>query len=401
MCQAVTVSDSLTFDAIIIGGGPAGATSALALARLGWSVAIVEKAAYPRRKVCGEFMSATTLAVIDQLGLGDAWRDRAGPQVRRLALFAGQDVVEAPVPATKSASFGQALGRDVLDEMLLDTAEAAGATVFQPSRAVGLSVGEAISTVEILHGGASVSLRAPVLIAAHGSWERGSLPTQLAKVNTPADLLGFKTHFRNVTMAPDLMPLLAFPGGYGGIAWADDGRLSVSYCLRRDALARARKAYGGSAAEAVHSELLATCRGVREVIGDAEPDEPWVAAGPMRPGFRHCHQDGVFYVGNAAGESHSIIAEGISMAIQSAWLLTSELSRVNVRTQEGQALAGRRYTAAWRRQFSGRIRAATAFAWLAARPDNSPVARAVMRAAPSLLTFGARLAGKTAAVPSF
>lgn len=399
MSLRVSTSDPNSFDAIVIGGGPAGATSALALARLGWCVAIVEKAAYPRRKVCGEFMSATTLAVIDQLGMGDAWRAQAGPQVRRLALFAGEDVVEAPVPATKSASFGRALGRDVLDEMLLATAEAAGAKVFQPGRAVAMSVGEAFSTVEILHRGASVTLQAPVLIAAHGSWERGPLPTQLGKINTPSDLLGFKAHFCDASMAADLMPLLAFPGGYGGLAWADNGRLSVSYCLRRDALAHARKAYGGSAAEAVHSHLLASCRGVRDVIGAAEPNEPWVAAGPMRPGFRHCHEDGVFYVGNAAGESHSIIAEGISMAIQSAWLLTSELSRVNARTRDGQALAGRRYTSAWRRQFSGRIRAATAFAWLAARPNNSPAARAVMRAAPSLLTLGARLAGKTTTVP--
>lgn len=393
------MTDPRTFDAVIIGGGPAGATSALALARLGWSVAIVEKAAYPRRKVCGEFMSATTLAVIDQLGLGGAWRAEAGPQIRRLALYAGEDIVEAPVPATKTASFGQALGRDVLDAMLLANAEAAGAHVFQPSRAVALTVGDALSRVEIMHQGASVMLEAPVVIAAHGSWERGSLPTQLGRVNTPADLLGFKSHFRGVAMAPDVMPLLAFPGGYGGLAWADHGRLSVSYCLRRDALARARKTYGGSAAEAVHQHLLASCRGVREVFGDAKPDEPWVAAGPMRPGFRQCHEGGVFYVGNAAGESHSIIAEGISMAIQSAWLLTSELNRVNVRTRDGQALAGRRYTRAWRRQFSGRIRAATAFAWLAARPNTSPAARAVMRAAPSLLTIGARLAGKTAVVP--
>ena len=221
MSGYVTLPDSMTFDAIIIGGGPAGATSALALARLGWSVAIVEKAAYPRHKVCGEFMSATTLAVIDRLGIGDAWRAQAGPQIRRLALFAGEDVVEARVPATKSASFGRALGRDVLDEMVLASAEAAGARVFQPSRAVALSVGDAISTVEILHRGASATLRAPVLIAAHGSWERGSLPTQLGKVRNPSDLLGFKTHFRGVTMAPDLMPLLAFPGGYGGLAWAD------------------------------------------------------------------------------------------------------------------------------------------------------------------------------------
>ncbi|WP_136622814.1 FAD-dependent oxidoreductase, partial [Mesorhizobium sp. 10.2.3] len=42
-----------TYDAVIIGAGPAGSSAALTLARRGWAVAIVEKSAFPRRKVCG------------------------------------------------------------------------------------------------------------------------------------------------------------------------------------------------------------------------------------------------------------------------------------------------------------------------------------------------------------
>ena len=49
-----------TLDALVVGGGPAGSTAALVLARAGWRVGIVEKCAFPRRKVCGEFISATT-----------------------------------------------------------------------------------------------------------------------------------------------------------------------------------------------------------------------------------------------------------------------------------------------------------------------------------------------------
>src|SRR5262245_14089568 len=54
----------VTCDALIVGAGPAGSAAALLLARAGWSVALIEKAEFPRRKVCGEFISATSLPLL-------------------------------------------------------------------------------------------------------------------------------------------------------------------------------------------------------------------------------------------------------------------------------------------------------------------------------------------------
>lgn len=389
----------MNFDAIIIGAGPAGSTVSLALARMGWSVAVVEKASFPRRKVCGEFMSATSLAVIDRLGIGDTLRRAAGPEIRRLALFAGDDVVKARMPAASDGGFGRALGRDVLDDLLVRAARGAGAQIFQPCQAVAVSAEDGVQRVRIAMRDRATMLRAPVLIAAHGSWEHGNLSTQLEKINNPSDFFGFKTHFRDASLAPDIMPLLAFPGGYGGIVWADSGRLSLSCCMRRDALARARKTYGNtSASEAVHRHLMASCRGVRDVVGNANLEGQWLAAGPIRPGIRQRYAADIFRVGNVAGESHPIIAEGISMAIQSGWLLALELSRVDARSLAGREAAGKRYSAAWRTQFATRIYAATAFAQIAIRPSSANFAHAAIKAAPAILTIGARLSGKTSLV---
>ena len=87
------------YDALVIGGGPGGAAAALLLARAGRAVVVVERKAFPRRKVCGEFLSATSLPLLDDLGVGEAFRRAAGPDVRRVGLFAGSAVLTADLPA--------------------------------------------------------------------------------------------------------------------------------------------------------------------------------------------------------------------------------------------------------------------------------------------------------------
>jgi 2-polyprenyl-6-methoxyphenol hydroxylase-like FAD-dependent oxidoreductase len=91
-----------SYDAVVIGGGPAGSTTALLLAQRGWQVAVVEKSAFPRKKVCGEFISATNIPLLDRLGVGALWRAEAGPEIRRVGLFCGNRVAEAPMPAARS-----------------------------------------------------------------------------------------------------------------------------------------------------------------------------------------------------------------------------------------------------------------------------------------------------------
>ena len=74
----------MRFDAVVIGAGPAGAAAARLLAAGGWRVALVEKDVFPRRKVCGEFLSTPTHAVLDACGVGEAFREQAGPMVRAM-----------------------------------------------------------------------------------------------------------------------------------------------------------------------------------------------------------------------------------------------------------------------------------------------------------------------------
>jgi len=392
----------MNFDAIIVGAGPAGSSAALALARRGRRVAIVERSAFPRQKVCGEFISAVNMPILDRLGVGTDVRALAGPEVTRLALFASGPGVEAPMPRATGDTFGRALGRDVLDTVLLDAARAAGVAVFQPWRATAIaSLADGGSRVRIETRMDAQDISAPVVISAHGSWEPGKLATNLEKRHEPHDFLGFKAHFRGASLALDLMPLLAFPGGYGGMVWADAGRLSLSCCMRRDFLENVRSRHHGSAAEAVYAHIAASCPAVADALGGASLDDEWLAAGPIRPGMRNVYGDDIFRVGNLAGESHPIIAEGISMALQSGWMLARELGRFEKWGQNERAAAAQFYSAAWKKQFATRVRLASLLARLAIFPATARAMRSFVRAFPISLSVGAVLSGKTRAVAAF
>jgi flavin-dependent dehydrogenase len=392
----------MKFDAIIIGGGPGGAVAGLLLAKAGWSVAVVEKSRFPRQKVCGEFLSATNLDLLRRLGVAGKFSELAGPKVTGVSLFAGETILNSPMPRLESngETCGRALGRDQLDTILLQHAADVGATIFQPWSAMELVRSESGFVCRIAGRESQLEkeLQARVVIAAHGSWENGNLPTQLQKnAAKPGDLFGFKARFCNSQLPGGAMPLLVFPGGYGGMVHTDGGRTSLSCCIRRDRLEKLRKNNStASAGETVLAHIKNSCRGAREALAEAKLDGAILSVGPIRPGIRRPYRDGIFLTGNAAGEAHPIVAEGISMAMQSAWLLAEMLIARGKKNHSPRELdeVGREYTALWKKNFAPRIRAAACFAHLAMRPATANALLPLLKQFPQILTLGARWSGK-------
>src|SRR3546814_12225134 len=59
-------------DVAVVGGGPAGAAAAIALARAGRRVTVVDKATFPRDKICGDGLTTGALRLLESLGLDPA-----------------------------------------------------------------------------------------------------------------------------------------------------------------------------------------------------------------------------------------------------------------------------------------------------------------------------------------
>ena len=400
------------FDAVIIGGGPAGSSAAIMLARGGWSVALIEKQNFPRRKVCGECIAASNLPLLAALGIGPLFEQAAGPELRQVALMHGANTVVADLPAATHEKYlwGRALGRETLDTLLIEQARLSGVHVMQPWSALRIqgSAGNWRCDIRATDTATLLTLRALVLIDAHGSWE--PLPAARAhrsRVHRASDLLAFKANFRQAGLQQGLLPVLAFSGGYGGIVRADGGITTLACCIRRDQLEASRRTSPGlSAGEVIEMLLKEQCAGVKTALQGATREGTWLGAGPLDTGIHLRQGDDMFRIGNAAGEAHPIIGEGMSMALQSAWLLCAQLRHgapgPGLADPVWQRELARIYAAQWRLAFAPRLRLAAVFAHVAMRPVLAKPILALVQRWPALLTLLARWGGKTrcAAAPA-
>ncbi|HWG75421.1 MAG TPA: FAD-dependent oxidoreductase [Steroidobacteraceae bacterium] len=408
--QAGAPSPCAHYDALIVGAGPAGSAAAILLAQRGWSVALIERERFPRRKVCGECVSASNLPLLQALGVAEPFRALAGAPLQRIAVWADRRTISAPLPPLPDSDepYGRALGRERLDALLLARARALGVTIWQPCCAQRLYGRAGAWLCELRSGrggGASFTLSAAVAIDAHGS-SRGSACVAGRRGRRGRELLGFKANYAGARLADDLLPVLCFPGGYGGLVLAGGQLATLACCIRADRLQRFRAGRSLPAGAAVECYLRMHCAPLAAALAGAERRGAWLAMGALQPGIHldaaHCGPlgAGAFRVGNAAGEAHPIIGEGISMALQSAALLSQLLLACpsvfesSPSAESAQRALAARYASEWRRRFGPRLRWAAWLAYAAMRPVLTRTLVPLLGRHPALLTRWAHRSGK-------
>ncbi len=315
-----------TWDIAVIGAGPAGALAAHQLASSGQSVLLVERARFPRRKVCGCCLNPRALHALAAAGLGQLPAALDAVPLRRLHLAAAGRAADIELPG------GVSLSREALDTELAAAACTRGATFLQGVTASDADIAAICSSltrsVRLRRGGVDADVRARVVLVASGLASR-FLRTSDDCV-TPGARLGagaIAEHAPDAYRAGSVFMACAREG-YVGLVRLEDGRLDIAAALDARALRDAghnEQQPGGDAASHPHgvgaaAERVLAAAGLAPVPGLAQL--AWHGTPALTRHARRLAAPRLFLIGDACGYVEPFTGEGIAWALASALAVT-------------------------------------------------------------------------------
>ncbi|MBV9646800.1 MAG: geranylgeranyl reductase family protein, partial [Candidatus Eremiobacteraeota bacterium] len=209
----------LDADVLIAGAGPAGAAAATSLARAGLDVILVDRARFPRDKVCGDFVGPVALAELHALGIDFFSSPLRGNTVDRAALFSdGRELITYVLPKFETfPAFARVIPRVVLDDAIVRVATRAGARLEQGT-VVGFRLLDRAVSVSVREGAEARAMRVRVLIGADGA---GSQVGRVLRGIPRRDelLVAARAYFTGVARSAGRCDLSFTSGSFPGYAW--------------------------------------------------------------------------------------------------------------------------------------------------------------------------------------
>jgi len=361
-------------DVVVVGGGPAGAATAILLRRQGHAVTLLEKAHLPRPKPCGESLSPEAAPLLRELGVLEGL---LGGMHGTMAGFAIYPYGAEPFYGTYAArsggndhrTAGLSIPRLRLDPALLGAARAAGVTVREgwAVQSVGTWDGQGRAIGGRDAAGQPFSIRAPLVIGADGVHSTVARRLGLAQPSSRLRQVAIVTHMRGVQGLGAYGEMHVAPGGYCGVAPLRDGLANVAIVVpspqpaagrrdgaeprseARDLPARGMLGVEGGL-EGYFRAHLARYPHLAERLRDATiVAGPWTTSG-LACSVRRRVDDGLLLVGDAGGYYDPFTGEGIYRGLRGA-TMAAEVAGCALTAGDVRAARLRPYAWAYRREF--------------------------------------------------
>lgn len=304
-------------DVLIIGAGPAGSIAALLLARAGLRVRLLDRARFPRHKLCGDTLNPGALAMVRQFGV--AHRIEAAALPIRGMVVTGDDGTEI-IGEYDAATRGVALPRRDLDALLLETAIDAGVEVDEHVTVLAPHVSETagrvrVDGVEIAGTRGRLRLEAPMTIAADGRHSRLAFALGLARHPARPRRWAIGAYFENVA---------GCRAAFGEMHIRQDQYIGI--CPVPGGLTNACVVVSDPRAGAIADPpaLLSSALSHDRLLGDRFASARMIGRptviGPLAVDTTRAGVDGLLLAGDAAGFIDPMTGDGLRFAIKGAEL---------------------------------------------------------------------------------
>ncbi len=324
---------------IIIGGGLGGLVSALHLSQRGLDVTLIEKYAYPRHKVCGEYISNEVLPYLKSLDF-DPFD------------FGAKDITDFTLstPRSRSISTTLPLGGFSISRYCIDS-ELAKKVVAQGTKLIQATV-QKIDFIEdefIVSTNKNESFKANLVIGSFGKRSNLDIKMERDFIKKPSPFLGVKAHYKG-EFPEEAVGLHNFDGGYCGVSKVENDHINICYIADFKSFKKFKNIDEFQEKVLSKNKFLKSAFENFELVFEKPLTISQVSFAAKNPVENH-----ILMCGDSAGMIHPLAGNGMGMAIRSAQMVSELILDFENGVLPSRKSLEENYTKTWNKEFGTRL----------------------------------------------